>query len=88
VTKESKDTKQYSIKFDLSDAEQRKLNDFLKDKPTTYIITEAIKLYMRFEDARKAAVESAISSLAAPQYRAAAPVANNNNNDDLEDFDL
>lgn len=84
-------TKGHSFKLNLEDPTEKRINDFLAGKPTTHIIIGALELYIRFEEARKAAIDNAINAIGNPtmsseQYRKLSPVKSDN--DDLEDFEL
>jgi hypothetical protein len=85
------ETKQYSIKLNLEDPREKIIHEFLEKKPTTHTVLEALTLYMRFEEARKVAIENAISMIAAPtisteQYKKLSPVPSSD--DDIKEFDL
>lgn len=60
-------SKQHSFKLNLEDPTEKAINAYLTGKPTTFVIIEALKLYIKFEGAREKAVENAINAIAAPK---------------------
>jgi hypothetical protein len=83
--------KQHSFKVDTSNPDEKMINDFLQGKPTQYHLIEAMKIYVRIENAKKAAIDQMVSNMqtglfAQPseQTPQAAPKAN----DSIKDFDL
>lgn len=91
------DIKQHGFKLDLENPEENEINEFLKGKPTTYTVVEAMKVYIRIEKAKQAAIDNMLNGLQAglftppaQQAAAVAPAAPQqpNNKDDIEDFEL
>ncbi|QCY65044.1 hypothetical protein [Bacillus thuringiensis] len=90
--------KQHSFKLDLDKIEEDEINEFLKDKPTTYIVVEALKLYVRTEEAKQAAIETMLANMQAGLFpTAGGQLGASNNvpapqqqkvNDDIKEFDM
>ncbi|MEC0037230.1 hypothetical protein P4L29_22800 [Bacillus cereus] len=83
--------KQHSFKVDTSNPDERMINDFLQGKPTQYHLIEAMKIYVRIENAKQAAIEKMLANMqtglfAQPSEQAPqeAPKAN----DSIKEFDL
>jgi predicted transcriptional regulator len=57
--------KQHGFKLDLDKPEEIEINEFLQGKPTTYIVVEAMKLYVRTEKAKQAAIDTMIGNMQA-----------------------
>lgn len=83
--------KQHSFKVDTDVAEEKMINDFLQGKPTQYHLIEAMKIYVRIENAKQAAIEQMISNmqtgLFAKPNDQETQVAQSSN-DAIKDFDL
>lgn len=81
--------KQHSFKVDLENPDEKAINEFLQGKPTTYIVVEALKQYMRIEQGKQAAIDKMISNmqLFAPQG-GQAPQATPAAKDSIKDFDM
>lgn len=60
-------SKQHSFKLNLEEPTEKAINVFLTGKPTTFVIIEALTLYMKFEEAREKVIENAINAVAAPK---------------------
>ncbi|HGO9416651.1 TPA: hypothetical protein ACLBZX_005146 [Bacillus cereus] len=91
--------KQHSFKLDLEKTEEDEINEFLKDKPTTYIVVEAMKLYVRTEKAKQAAIETMLVNMQAGIFPTAggqvgasnsvpAPQQQPKMNDAIKEFDM
>lgn len=83
--------KQHSFKVDTDNPDEKMINDFLQGKPTQYHLIEAMKIYVRIENAKKAAIDQMVSNMqtglfAQPseQVPKEAPKAN----DSIKDFEL
>jgi predicted transcriptional regulator len=59
--------KQFSFRLNPDDPTEKAIDAFLSDKPTTYFILEALKLYMKFDEIRLKAIEKGINPEAAPK---------------------
>ncbi|SCV23866.1 Uncharacterized protein BCRIVMBC845_06463 [Bacillus cereus] len=83
--------KQHSFKVDTENADEKMINDFLQGKPTQYHLIEAMKIYVRIENAKQAAIEKMISNMQTGLFTKPndqEPQASRSNKDDIEDFDL
>lgn len=83
--------KQHSFKADNKNADEKMINDFLQGKPTQYHLIEAMKIYVRIENAKQAAIEKMISNMQTGLF--AKPndqetQVTQSNNDTIKDFDL
>ncbi|MEK4697787.1 hypothetical protein MKX31_28065 [Bacillus sp. FSL M8-0063] len=83
--------KQHSFKADSSKPDEKMINDFLEGKPTQYHLIEAMKIYVRIENAKKAAIDQMVSNMqtglfAQPSEQAPKEVPKAN--DSIKDFDL
>ncbi|MGA4501563.1 hypothetical protein ACPC0Q_28665 [Bacillus bombysepticus] len=90
--------KQHSFKLDLDKIEEDEINEFLKNKPTTYIVVEALKLYVRTEKAKQTAIETMLANMQAGIFPTADGQLGASNsvpapqqqkvNDDIKEFDM
>ncbi|MEC3196788.1 hypothetical protein P9Z84_29505 [Bacillus cereus] len=83
--------KQHSFKVDTSNPDEKMINDFLQGKPTQYHLIEAMKIYVRIENAKKAAIDQMVSNMQTglfAQPSEQAPQAAPKSNDSIKDFDL
>lgn len=83
--------KQHSFKADSDRPDEKMINDFLEGKPTQYHLIEAMKIYVRIENAKQAAIEKMISNMQTGLFTKPndqEPQASRSNKDDIEDFDL
>ncbi|MED3182074.1 hypothetical protein P4305_18890 [Bacillus thuringiensis] len=83
--------KQHSFKVDLEIPDEKMIHEFLQGKPTTYIVVEAMKLYIRTEKAKEAAIENMFSNMKAgmsAQPSEQVPQVAAKNNDSIKDFDF
>lgn len=83
--------KQHSFKVDTDVADEKMINDFLQGKPTQYHLIEAMKIYVRIENAKQAAIEQMISNMQTGLF--AKPndqetQVTQSSNDAIKDFDL
>ncbi len=83
--------KQHSFKVDTDNADEKMINDFLQGKPTQYHLIEAMKIYVRIENAKQAAIEQMISNMqtglfAKPNDQE--PQVTQSNKDDIKEFEL
>ncbi|MCU5554884.1 hypothetical protein OCB15_18240 [Bacillus cereus] len=83
--------KQHSFKVDTDNADEKMINDFLQGKPTQYHLIEAMKIYVRIENAKQAAIEQMISNMQTGLF--AKPndqetQVTQSNNDDIKEFEL
>ncbi|MCH5476708.1 hypothetical protein L4A40_26860 [Bacillus cereus] len=83
--------KQHSFKADSSKPDEKMINDFLEGKPTQYHLIEAMKTYVRIENAKQAAIDNMIvniqANLFAPQD-GQAPQAVPAARDSIKEFDM
>ncbi|HDR4868834.1 hypothetical protein AT278_14165 [Bacillus cereus] len=83
--------KQHSFKADSSKPDEKMINDFLEGKPTQYHIIEAMKIYVRIENAKQAAIEKMIANMQTglfAQSSEQAPREAPKANDAIKEFDL
>ncbi|MEI5921024.1 hypothetical protein WBU96_28230 [Bacillus albus] len=83
--------KQHSFKADSSKPDEKMINDFLEGKPTQYHIIEAMKIYVRIENAKQAAIEKMIANMQTGLFAQPSeqpPQAAPKSNDSIKDFDL
>ena len=83
--------KQHSFKLDTENADEKAINDFLQGKPTTYIIIEAMKLYIRTEKAKHATIENMLANMQSgffTQPTEQAPQTTKSKKDEIEEFEL
>lgn len=83
--------KQHSFKVDTDNADEKMINDFLQGKPTQYHLIEAMKIYVRIENAKQAAIEQMISNMQTGLF--AKPndqetQVTQSNNDVIKEFEL
>lgn len=55
--------KQHSFKVNTDNPDEKTINDFLQGKPTQYHLIEAMKMYVRMENAKQAAIDGMISNI-------------------------
>lgn len=83
--------KQHSFKVDTSNPDEKMINDFLQGKPTQYHLIEAMKIYVRIENAKKAAIDQMVSNMQTGLFAQPSeqpPQAAPKSNDSIKDFDL
>lgn len=83
--------KQHSFKLDTDNPDEKMINEFLQGKPTTYIILEAMKLYIQTENAKQAALEKMLANMQTglfAQPSEQAPQAAPSTNDTVKDFNF
>ncbi|PEE69407.1 hypothetical protein [Bacillus thuringiensis] len=83
--------KQHSFKVDTSNPDEKMINDFLQGKPTQYHLIEAMKIYVRIENAKKAAIDQMVSNMQTGLFAQPSeqpPQAAPKTNDSIKDFDL
>lgn len=91
--------KQHGFKLDLEKPEEIEINEFLQDKPTTWHVVEALKVYVRIEKAKQAAIDNMIGNMQANLFSQAggqqgasnsapAPQQQPKMNDAIKEFDM
>ncbi|MFB5568609.1 hypothetical protein ACE41F_26605 [Bacillus cereus] len=90
--------KQHSFKADSDKPDEKMINDFLEGKPTQYHLIEAMKIYVRIENAKQAAIDGMIANMQANLFsQAGGQVGASNSapapqqqkaNDDIKEFDM
>ncbi|QWI73313.1 hypothetical protein ER45_030660 (plasmid) [Bacillus mycoides] len=83
--------KQHSFKCNTANPVEKMINDFLEGKPTQYHLIEAMKTYVRIENAKQAAIDGMISNIENGLFtkpNGQAPQAAPGAKDSIKDFDL
>lgn len=90
--------KQHSFKCNTENPDEKMINDFLEGKPTQYHLIEAMKTYVRIENAKQKAIDGMISNIEnglfskpnAEQQRKVEDDSetSKSKNDDIEEFEL
>lgn len=55
--------KQHSFKCNAKNPDEKMINEFLEGKPTQYHIIEAMKIYVRIENAKQTAIDGMIANI-------------------------
>ncbi|ABY46814.1 hypothetical protein [Bacillus mycoides] len=86
--------KQHSFKCNTTNPDEKMINDFLEGKPTQYHVIEAMKVYVRMENAKQTAIDNMISSIETGLFsqgnreQGTETKPPKSSNDDIEEFEL